>query len=167
MIFSRKKQRGQWRKLNTLIKNIDAFVPFKWTNESYEHFHVSSSPFISQLKTSGKVKTAFCEKWLETAEKFIEQKPAELPFCKVVCVIDAYDLWSSQIIIFYSKDYYDSFWDRQGPEQKWECIDDKSISFVKSRSIKTNLMEKGYYETICEDDFCRKSILWFYGELER
>lgn len=163
---NRKKQRGQYRKLNTLLKNIDSFVPFQRTNEGFEHFHVPSSAFISSPKTYGKVKTAFCRKWLETTEKFIEQKPSELSFCKIVAVIDESDLWYSQIIIFYSKDYYDAFWKRKGPEVKLELIKDKNISFIKSRNIKTHLFEKGYREMIFEDDFCSQSTLWLYGELE-
>ena len=162
---NRKKQRGQYRRLNTLLEYIDSFVPFQRTNDGFEHFHVPSSPFISSPKTYGKVKTAFCRKWLETTGKFIEQKPSELSFCKIVALIDESDLWKSQIIIFYSKDYYDSFWNRKGPEVKLEPIENESLSYIKPRNIKTNLLEKGYRMVICEDDFCSRSTLWFYGEL--
>lgn len=164
-INNREKQRGQHRKLNTLLKNIDSFTPFQNCTENCEHFHVPSSPFISGKKTSGKIKTEFCKKWLKTTEKFIIQKPPDLPFCKIIAVLDEFDLWNSQIIIFYNKDYYDLFWKRQGPEQIWELIEDKNTSFIQSRNINTNLCEKGYYETICEDDYYKKSTLWFYGEL--
>ena len=56
-----KKERGQSRKLKTLIDNIHLIVPFENTDIRYEHFHVSSGSFISSPKTSGKVKTAFCK----------------------------------------------------------------------------------------------------------
>lgn len=94
--------------------------------------------FIESPKTAGKVKTAFCKKWLEKAE---------------------------QIIIFYSQSYYDSFWDRNDSLQIWEVLDSKSYSFVKSRNIKTALSEIGYIESINFDEHCEKSILWFYGTL--
>ena len=105
-----KKERGQSRKLKTLIDNIHLIVPFENTDIRYEHFHVPSGPFISSPKTSGKVKTAFCKVWLQKAEEILKQKPSNLPFCKVVAIINEGDLWESQIVIFYDKKYYESFW---------------------------------------------------------
>ena len=98
-----KKERGQSRKLKTLIDNIHLIVPFENTDIRYEHFHVPSGPFISSPKTSGKVKTAFCKVWLQKAEEILKQKPSNLPFCKVVAIINEGDLWDSQIVIFYDK----------------------------------------------------------------
>ena len=165
-LHNKEKQRGQQRKLYTLLNNINSFIPFQRTDEIYEHFHVPSSQFISSPKTSSKIKTAFCKKWLEKTENIIKQKPNNLPFCKVVALINASDLWESQIIIFYSKDYYNEFWNRHDSYQKWELIKDKNLSFIKPRNIKTVLSEKGYYCTITENDLCEKSTLWFYGELK-
>lgn len=92
-------------------------------------------------------------------------KPKNLPFCKVVAVITVHRLWSSQIIIFYSKDYYDDFWNREGASQKWIPLHNNVQSFAKSRKIDTDLNEKGYLEIYIDDDFVSKSNLWFYGEL--
>ena len=39
------------------------------------------------------------------------------------------------------------------------------ISFIKDRNIETNLLEKGYEEIICDEDFSYKSKLWFYGDV--
>lgn len=164
--MDKKKQRGQHRKLNRMFGYIDDFVPFADTASVYEHFHVPSSPFIDSRQTSGKVKTAFCRKWLETTEKFISQKPVDLPFCKVVAVIDAAGYWNSQIIIFYDEEYYSSFWQRTGPEQIWIPVE-QSESFCKKRNITTSLPEIGYVEKITEDDNIIQSELWFYGDVER
>lgn len=164
-IFDRKKTRGQRRKLNALLKNIDSLVPFCNTDGDYEHFHVPSDMFIESPKTSGKVKTAFCKKWLEKTERLMRQKPENLPFCKIVALIDVPNYWCSQIIIFYSQSYYDTFWDRNDLSQTWEVVDAKPQSLVKARNIETTLSEKGYIETINVDGNCKKSILWFYGDL--
>ena len=159
------KQRGQRRKINNLLLNIEQITPFTDTEDRYEHFHVPSDQFISSPKTSGKLKTAFCEAWLQKTTKIIEQKPKDIPFCKVVAVIDEGDLWESQIIIFYDEDYYNSFWERSSAEQTWLPIDSDTRSFAKERSIKTSLKEKGYIEILTDEDIRRKSTLWFYGEI--
>lgn len=166
VIFDRKKQRGQRRRLKALLENMQAFVPFESVADAYEHFHVPSGPFIQSPKTSRKIKTAFCRGWLAATREFIARKPAELPFCKVVCVIDAPNFWESQIIIFYSQAYYDAFWSRKGAAQKWEALDDRALSFAKARNMTTGLLEKGYAATFCDGDgCCRRSVLWFYGDL--
>jgi putative nucleotidyltransferase with HDIG domain len=100
-----KKQRGQKRKLTALIRNIYQIKPFQDTNCQYEHFHVPCSQFISSPKTYGRIKTQFCKAWLDKTAEIMEQKPDCLSFCKVVAVIDEFDLWESQIIIFYDKKY--------------------------------------------------------------
>ena len=160
-----KKERGQSRKLKALTENMHLFVPFEDTDIRYEHFHVPSGPFISSPKTSGKVKTAFCKVWLQKAEEIIKQKPSDLPFCKVVAIIDESDLWESQIVIFYDEKYYGAFWTRNTPEQTWALIEDPTKSFIKERNIKTQLNEIGYLETISGIDFNKKSVLWLYGEI--
>lgn len=160
----RKKMRGQRRKLDTLINSMDKFIPFTRTGEVYEHFLVPSDMFIERNKTSGKVKREFCEKWLETTEKFIMQKPEHIPFCKVVVLFAVPNFWSSQIIIFYDEQYYNTFWDRKGPYQTWTPIDDRR-SFCREQYMETQLSEKGYHETIVDEDFTFEGELWYYGEL--
>ncbi|MDE5985621.1 MAG: DUF3916 domain-containing protein [Eubacterium sp.] len=163
--MDKKKQRGQQRKLKRMFGYIDDFTPFADIECGYEHFHVPSSQFIDSRQTSGKIKTAFCRKWLEAAGKFISQKPIDLQFCKVVAVIDTAGYWNSQIIIFYDEEYYKSFWQRTGPEQFWIPIE-KSKSFCKIRNITTTLPEIGYVEKIAEDNNIIQSELWFYGDVE-
>ena len=160
-----KKQRGQKRKLKALLNNINQICPFQNTDCQYEHFHVPSGQFISSPKTRGKIKTAFCKAWLDKTAEIIEQKPSGLPFCRVVALIDEVDLWESQIIIFYDKNYYDSFWSRDSVEQTWVPIVKQGMSFIQCRHIDTSLKEKGYYETIIDLDFIHKTRLWFYGDV--
>lgn len=162
--MDRKKQRGQRRRLKAMFQYIDHFVPFSRTERTYEHFHVPGSPFIESRRTGGKVKTAFCRKWLETTEKFIAQKPAEIAFCKIVAVLSVPDYQSSQIIIFYDKGYYDSFWNRTGPEQIWKLEPGKR-SFCKERNITTSLREICCHEILMEDNQVFECDLWFYGDI--
>jgi len=162
----RKKQRGQKRKLRTLLKHIDEFEAFQNADELFEHFHVPCAyGFINSQKTSSKVKTAFCKKWIETTERFIKQKPSKFLFCKIVSFISVSSFWDSQIIVFYDEAYYNTFWDRKTPKQFWAQIPDKNLSFARERGIQTSLKEIGYIETMKEDNYIHRDVLWYYGEL--
>lgn len=164
--FHIKKQRGQWRKLDNLLKNIEQIAPFQNTLSPYEHFHVPSDEFIQHPQTGANVKTVFCRRWIEKTEQIIRTKPSQLPFCKIVALLSVPQFWSSQIIIFYSRSYYDSFWIRNGPEQFWKPIDNEKVSFMKNRNIITFLNEQGFREWILGDDgSVSMSTLWFYGDV--
>jgi hypothetical protein len=162
--MSCKKQRGQKRRLRALLENINRFVPFTDTGLPYEQFSVPCGRFISSPKTSGKVKTAFCRAWLRKTEQILAQKPANLPFCRVTALLDETDLWRSQIIVFYDRDYYGSFWERDTVQQKW-TPQEGGRAFAKERNIETGLTEKGYLQIIADGDTVRRSVLWFYGDV--
>lgn len=164
LFMERKKQRGQHRKLKSMFRKIDQFVPFENTDADYEVFKVPSDMFIEHNCTSGKIKTQFCRKWLETTEQFISQKPANITFCKVVALLSIPNLWCSQITIFYDEKYWSEFWSRAGPYQYWTQIPN-NISFIQKRNIKTSLTERGYYEKLVDEDYIYNGELWYYGEL--
>lgn len=164
MFMERKKQRGQYRKLKSMFKAIDRFIPFERIVGEFEEFSVPSDMFIEHRCTSGNVKTEFCRKWLETTEHFIANKPSDIKFCKVTSVLSFPNLWNSKIIIFYDEKYWSEFWNRTEPYQYWTPISD-NISFIRKRNIKISLSEYGYYEKIVDEDFIFKDELWFYGEL--
>lgn len=162
--MDRKRQRGQHRKLRAMFSYIDKFIPFVQTDLRYEHFHVPSDMFIESNQTSGTIKTEFCRKWLKTTEEFISQKPTDVPFCKVIAFLSVPHYWSSQIIIFYDENYFNSFWNRTGPEQFW-IPTEQGYSFCKERNIATSLQEICYHEKIDDDDGVFEDDLWFYGDL--
>lgn len=164
---NRKKQRGQWRKLKSMFRNIDNFKLFTKTSNECEHFHVPSSMFIESSRTSRKVKTEFFRKWIKTAEAFISEKPVDIPFCKVVAVLSVPNYWSSQITVFYDENYFNSFWKRTESEQFWIPIKQEE-AFCKKRNIITSLKETGYHEIIIDEDENTEfeNDLWFYGDLK-
>lgn len=159
-----KKVRGQRKKLNRLLNNIESIVPYKNTDCIYEHFHVPDGPWIESTKTSGKIKTIFAKKWLEKGLQIYNNKPDDLTFCKVVVLVEEPFFWGSQIIIFYDKYYYDNFFDRKGSYQIWTPIE-KGLSFLSQRNIDCPLKEKGYEEVIYDEEIVR-SKLWFYGDVK-
>lgn len=161
------KVRGQQRKLKRLLKYIEEIEPYKFINNSerFEHYHVPGDVWIEMPKTSSKVKTKFCKAWIKKTEEILDAKPEGLEFCKVVCDICIPDLWNSQIIIFYDREYYDSFWNRHGEYQDWTRIDD-GLSFAKERNIITKLKEIGFKEIIHDEDKTYITHIWFYGEVD-
>ena len=168
--MDKKKQRGQKRRLKAMLRDIDLFVPFTHMDRVYEHFHVPGglfrSVFIGSDQTSGKIQTEFSRKWLETTERFISQKPIDIPFCKIVALISVPDFEGSQIIIFYDEKYYHSFWNRTGPEQFWDLTIHK-YSFCKQRNIQTSLKEGCWHERMIDEEDGEEfhSDLWFFGDL--
>ena len=96
----RKKVRGQRRKLRKLLRDIDGMTPFESeSNRLYEHFHVPSGTWLNSPSTAGTVKTAFCKAWLEQCQRFIQAKPTNLSFCRVVAVLCEPLLGESQIVM--------------------------------------------------------------------
>lgn len=162
MDTTRKKQRGQNRKLRRMFVHIDKFQPVWNNNERYEHFHVPSDPFIESEKTTNQNKKAFYEKWLATVERLIKEKSQDIAFCKVVGMISVPDIWCSQIIIFYDQEYYSSFFKRDSSYQTWIKI--KNDSFLKCKQIQTTLKEIGYQQIIQDEDIYQNE-LWFYGDI--
>ena len=161
-----KKQRGQKRKLKALLNNIEQIFPYQNTQCQYECFRTPSDQFISSPKTYGKIKTQFCRAWLDKTVEIIELKPNCLSFCKVVAVIDEFNLWNSQIIVFYDRNYYESFWKRTSGVQIWQPIDMQGNSFTQQRNISSRLNEKCYFEIISDADYSHKTRLWFYGDVQ-
>lgn len=156
-----KKVRGQRRKLNALLRQIDRIrVPHRG-NEAMEHIHVPGDDWIGLRKTSGAKKTAFCRSWIARTEEITRQTEEYEGFCKVVGLLSYPDLSGSQIIVFYDEGYYNSFWNRKDPDgQTWTPIDNGS--FAAKRGIRTELTEIGYSEVIVDEDFVYRDELWFY-----
>ena len=106
-----------------------------------------------------------CKAWLEQCQRFIQAKPTNLSFCRVVAVLCEPLLGESQIVIFYSQEYFETFWKRNYSDQSWLPLN-KGSSFTAKRGITTALTEMGYEETLLVDGKTIKSTLWFYGELD-
>lgn len=168
MYMADKKVRGQKRLLKNMLKEIEEIRPYRYIEYAdkcqYEHYHIPAGFWINSSKTSSKVKTAFCKAWIRKTEEIIKAKPEVNHFCKVVGDLTVPSLWSSQITIFYDREYYDSFWNRHGAYQDWSRIKDGS-SLARERNFVTDLKEIGVIETITDEDMTCVSEIWFYGEL--
>ena len=158
-----KKVRGQKQKLKRLLDNIDHPTKDPFGGDAqYNGFDVPGTPWIEMPKTYGRIKSKFCRKWISQTEKFISQKPSDIGFCKICCLIVWPELWNSQIIVFKDEEYYKTFFDRKDDYQTWTRITDRS--FAKDRNIKTSLVETGFIEDLVDEDFTHRSYIWVYAE---
>ena len=131
----RKKVRGQRHKLRKLLRDIDGLTPFESeSNRLYEHFHVPSGTWLNSPSTAGTVKTAFCKAWLEQCQRFIQAKPTNLSFCRVVAVLCEPLLGESQIVIFYSQEYFETFWKRNYSDQSG-FLSTKEVPLLRSVAL--------------------------------
>jgi len=156
-----KKQRGLYRKINTLFNKIELFEPQK-KDKIYEEFVVPSNNFLDISKSNIIIK--FINKWLETTEKFIKQNISE-KYCKIVGIIETNEISNSRIIFFYDEEYYNNFWKRNNSYQTWDKLDSKK-SLKQKLNIQTDLKEIGFKETINDEDFKYETELWVYGDIE-
>lgn len=159
----RKKQRGQKRKLKNMLQHMKKFTINWETTEIYQHFHVPSDPFIEHPRTSDKIKHQFYEAWLTTAAVMLKEKPKDIPFCKITALFTVPELWGSEIIVFFDKEYYDSFFLRNDEYQTWLPI--KHRSFLKEHNLLNSYKEIGFTQIIKDEGTRFENELWFYGDI--
>ena len=159
-----KKQRSQRRKLRRLLENIDRIAPEWDPDRDMEHFHVPSSDFLDQAKVYGQIKTAFCRMWIEKTEQLMKAAPSDR-FCRIAAFIDLKCMHSSQIVIFYDREYYDSFFERDNECQRWSIV--TARSFAKERGIRTDLREICINCREYDDDgaLVYETAMWCYGDV--
>lgn len=103
---------------------------------------------------------------IDSGLRLIENRPKTHADKQVVISISLPHIWDSQITIFYSPAYFNNFFDRNSPEQKWTPIKD-SAHFIKSYNIQIpeKMKIQGYIEEIKDEDENSTGEVWFIGEL--
>ena len=103
---------------------------------------------------------------IERTKHLINIKPQEMKNTKVVSVIDLYNLWDSQIIVFNDKKYYAEFFNRNDDYQKWIPLINENIkTFINKWGITDDIRVQGYEEMISDEDFEYRREIWCVGEL--
>ncbi len=165
-----KKIRGKKRKtkklIEQIIKNTTVFPEEDYSGCGYWHVHLPCAQgFIDSEKTPTNIRIKCIQALVNAAKQLIEKRPDSVT-AKVVVSICLPSLWDSQVIVFFSEDYYLNFFDRKSHDQEWRQIDN-SNGIVKQFNIKlpNGFLEKCYNEIIREDDEEFHSKLVFIGEL--
>ena len=72
----------------------------------------------------------------------------------------------SQIIAFFSNDYFTTFFDRKSATQTWIPLEEsRSIVREWSLELPPGFSERGFQEHFFEDDYEEHGEMWFLGEL--
>ena len=121
--------------------------------------------FLDSPKTSSKIKTKAMQCIIDRTRRLHELKPAGEGFCRVVCAISLPCLWGSQIIVFFDKNYYNNFFERNSSYQKWASLPKTSMKQLRNLELGPEFSEKYYFEEITEYNEVHTQHLWFYGEL--
>lgn len=137
-------------------------------NYGYWHMHLPFSQiFIDSSKTPSQVRRLCIQTLIDSVKHLIEIKPKLNIPTRVVAAINLPSLWHSQIIIFFSEDYFSSFFNRNNDYQKWIPLPDKrSIIQEWNLKIPDTFKVKGYKEEINDEDYKATSELWYIGEID-
>lgn len=145
--------------------HFDNFFPKSQQKKDYWHFHLPlPATYIDSKRTSQKIKKMAVEALLKSCRSLMSNKPKG--FVKVVTIIELPILSNSQIIVFFTKDYYKNFFERNTKEQTWLRLPKKRSLFDEwNLDEKTKLPEVGYKEILNEDNEIYESELWCYGDV--
>lgn len=171
MHYLRHKIRGQKRKVNDLKKQLerlgDFFPDESFVHDSYYHYHFPCSQGLLDSKnSSSKIRKTAMQLLIDSAVRLRKARPDNLADKKIVVSINLPYLWDSQVIVFYNKEYYQSFFDRDSSEQKWiEIKESTSIIDKYKLRIPGDFKVKGYLEEINDIDYQYSGQIWFIGEL--
>lgn len=89
---------------------------------------------------------------------------------KIMCLVSIPNMHDSEITVFTSRSYYENFFIRNTKEHKLNFISEGGRSLLKEFNVKipnnSILQEKGYIETIDDEDFKYCGELWAIGQLD-
>lgn len=166
----KKKTRGLRRKCRvlvaTLIKLTEEF-PEGSSDKEFWHFHIPvKKSFADSKRTPKKARKLLIQTLINRSEYLSTLKPSGNVFCKVVCIICKQELSRSQIIIFFNKEYFNSFFIRNDEEQVWILIETNEFDIKSMYNIPLRFSIKYYLENIYDGDVVWKDELLVIGELE-
>ena len=162
-----KKSRGLRRKCRSMTRRIieqTATFPQAHKGAAFWHLHLPAArDFISCGATPFKVRRLCAQTLIDRAHYLAALAPSDGE-TRVVVAITPEDLWDSQIIVFFGSKYFDSFFTRDSPDQKWTPLNPKrSLRRRWNLELPVSFRERGYQEK--SEDFQSQHELWFIGQL--
>ena len=161
-----KKIRGLRKKccamVNALTEQTSHF-PEKCLSEEYWHVHLPvDQSFVDSRQIPKSVKKLCMQTMLDRA-CFLAAHKDSTEYGRVLCLISLPDLWASEIIIFYSHSYYESFFNRNTVWQKLIPLGNQAIVKEYNLHIPYNFQVKGYKHECFDED--NTNILTYSGEI--
>ena len=132
----------------------------------YWHLHLPlARSFIDAPTTPQPVRRECVQLLLDAAFRLSKLRPQSVS-ARVVAAISTPKLFDSQLIAFFSTDYFESFFHRDSLEQKWAALPPaRSLVREWRLVLPAGLFERGFHEHICDDDHEQHGEIWFIGEL--
>ena len=163
------KQRGLRRKCRNMVRRITeqtATFPQPHQGASFWHLHLPvARDFISSGATPFKVRSLCAQTLINRAHHLAALAPSDGE-TRVVTAVTPQDLWDSQIIVFFGSEYFDTFFTRDSPDQKWTPLDlNRGLQRRWNLELPANFRERGYQEELNMEDFRFQQELWFIGQL--
>ena len=163
------KIRGVRRRCTTFdrrMRELTQSFPAPHDELGYWHLHLPiAQRFINSPRTPEGVRHQ-CAQLLLGAASRLRSVRAPSTTARVVAAVTTPDVSDSQLIVFFSLGYFESFFDRQGSEQHWRPLSDsRSLAREWSLSIPIGFSERGFHEHIQDEDYEHHGEIWFFGEL--
>lgn len=166
---SQRKVRGKQRRCRALARRLSECTsefPASHDERGYWHLHLPvAQGFIDAPRIPLRVRRECIQLVLDACCRLCSRRPPTV-FARVVAAISTPSLFGSQLIVFYSPPYFDSFFNRRGPEQQWISLPAaRSLAREWELTLPNGFMERGFHEHIHDEDFEQDSEIWFFGEL--
>lgn len=163
--------RGLRRKCQAMVESIGDLaecIPVEYPRvRGYWHAKLPvSQAFIDSPRAPRSVRCLCIQAMLDAAEQIRNTQSSRKIDCRVVTTINLPNLFSSEIIVFFGDDYFSRFFDRNTPEHSWVALPlRRSLQREWSLRLPAGWIERGYKETIADEDHHHVGEIWFFGDL--
>ena len=142
------KLRGVKRRLRALDKWADSFegyFPSEYAQEKYWNWKL---PVLDRLvgppTTTNDIQAHCAYAVLRATKHLLEARPEEYNHAVVSALITYPQMFSSEICIFFDKEYFESFYDRNNEWQSLTPIKDQELSKTLNFVVPDRFIQAGY-----------------------
>jgi hypothetical protein len=174
--FSRPNQkvRGIKRRLRALDRWVDSFEQINlddFKDGKYFHWKLPVLDRLVNRPTATKALQKSCfEALLKAAASLSKNKTSDQSEVIVTVLVTQPDMFSSQICVFFDKDYFNEFYHRDDEWGSLNEIIDNSLADILRAKCPAGFLEKGFlYQTKEQDEertIVYESQWWLYSDKE-
>ncbi len=134
----------------------------------YWHMHLPvDQAFIDSQKTPHWVRRQCMQCLIDGAERLKGLKPKSDDTIRVVASISLPQLWDSEIIVYFSQEYFDKVFSFEPEWRTWTPLrESRSVSKEWCLTIPEGFQERGYHLRVRDEELPYDGDRWFIGELE-
>jgi hypothetical protein len=134
----------------------------------YWHVHLPlAQTFIDSQSTPRSVRRLCIQSLVDPAARLRESQRHRSTRCRVVAAVSLPLLFDSQLIVFFGDEYWNQFFRRDTPEQRWIALaPTRSLAREWGVLLPDGFEERGYAESIADEGFQSEGERWFLGDVE-